>query len=158
MNQLGGNQLARVRTLAHWLDDGIAIPGTRMRFGVDAILDVVPFAGDLAGVALSGWIMLQAARMGASRATLLRMGWNVAIDALAGAVPGIGVFFDAAWKANLRNVALLERQTLDPTGTRRASRRLLLALAAAGVVIVVAGTVATIYLLRAGAALLRHTF
>ena len=152
------NELARVRTLAHWLDDGIRIPGTRIRFGADAILDVVPFAGDVAGVAFSGWIMLQAARMGASRATLLRMGWNIAIDAVAGAVPGIGVIFDAGWKANLRNVALLERQALRPVETGRASRRFLLAQALGGVLLLAAAGVLTYVLLSAASSFIRHTF
>lgn len=116
-------RLDRLRTVAQWLDSKIRIPGTPIRFGFDAIMDIVPFLGDVAGIGFSSWILLEAARMGASKTTLLRMGWNIGIDALAGAVPGIGVFFDAAWKANDRNIALLERHALKPVETRQASRR-----------------------------------
>jgi hypothetical protein len=116
-------RLDRLRTVAQWLDSKIRIPGTPIRFGFDAIMDIVPFLGDVAGIGFSSWILLEAARMGASKTTLLRMGWNIGIDALVGAVPGIGVVFDAAWKANDRNIALLERHALEPVATRTASRR-----------------------------------
>jgi hypothetical protein len=122
-------RLRSIRALARVLDDAFAIPGTRWRFGLDAVMDLVPGVGDVAGVAISGYLMLQAARLGASRWTLARMAGNVAVDALAGALPGIGVIFDGAWKANRRNVRLLEAQLESPERTARASRRWLLLLA-----------------------------
>ncbi|MEO8227246.1 MAG: DUF4112 domain-containing protein [Gemmatimonadota bacterium] len=151
-------ELDRLRTLAHWLDDSFRIPGTPIRFGADAILDVVPFLGDAVGVGFSGWIVLQAARMGASKATLLRMVFNIGVDALAGVIPGLGVIFDAAYKANLKNIALLEGQTLHPAETQRASHRFVSVLAIALLLMLVGAGVATYYLLRAGSALFSRTF
>jgi hypothetical protein len=119
-------QLRSIRALARVLDDAVGIPGTRWRFGLDAVMDLIPGVGDVAGVAISGYLLLQAARLGASRWTLARMAGNIAVDALVGALPGIGVIFDGAWKANRRNVRLLEAQLESPERTARVSRRWLL--------------------------------
>ncbi len=104
------------------MDAGIRIPGTNLRFGLDPILGLVPGAGDAAGAVLAGWILVEAIRLGASRATVLRIAGNVALDALVGAVPLLGDIFDFAWKANLRNVALLERYVAMPAQAARADR------------------------------------
>lgn len=99
----------RVRAVARLLDNAIAIPGTRWRFGFDAIVGVIPVVGDMVGGALSAYIILEAARAEAPRLTLVKMLMNVGIDTLVGSVPAFGDVFDAAWKANVKNVALLER-------------------------------------------------
>jgi len=114
--------LATARTVAYWLDAGIRIPGTNLRFGLDPILGLLPAVGDAAGAVLAGWILVEAVRLGASRATLLRMAGNVALDAGLGAVPYLGDAFDFAWKANLRNVALLQRHLAAPVRAERADR------------------------------------
>ena len=93
--------------LAYWLDAGIRIPGTNLRFGLDPILGLIPGFGDAAGAILAGWILVEAIRLGASRATLLRMAGNVAFDALVGAVPVLGDAFDFVWKAHRMNANLL---------------------------------------------------
>ena len=111
-----------VAKFAYWLDAGFRIPGTNLRFGLDPILGLIPGAGDAAGAVLAGWILIEAIRMGASRATVLRIAGNVALDAGLGAVPIIGDIFDFAWKANLRNVALLERHLAAPDLAARADR------------------------------------
>jgi len=113
---------AAVSKFAYWLDAGIRVPGTNLRFGLDPILGLIPGAGDAAGAVLAAWILVEAVRLGASRATLLRMAGNVALDALVGAVPVLGDIFDFAWKANLRNVALLERHLATPARAARADR------------------------------------
>jgi hypothetical protein len=130
-----------LRRFAEWLDAGIRIPGTSWRFGLDPILGLVPGFGDVAGAVLAGWIFVEAARLGASRATLLRIAGNVALDASAGALPVVGDVFDFAWKANLRNVALLERHLATPTDARRADRTFVVLLAA-GTLVVGAGLLA----------------
>jgi hypothetical protein len=104
------------------LDAGVRIPGTNLRFGLDPILGLIPGAGDAAGAVLAGWILVEAIRMGASRATLVRIAGNVALDAAVGALPFIGDIFDFTWKANLRNVALLERHRAAPDRADRADR------------------------------------
>jgi len=138
---------------AYWLDAGFRIPGTNLRFGLDPLLGLIPGGGDAAGAVLAGWILIEAVRLGASRATLLRIAGNVALDAGLGAVPLIGDIFDFAWKANLRNVALLERHLAAPSRAQRADR-LVLVLVLCGVCVVVLGllawgTLLTVWILRA---------
>ncbi|MGH8692014.1 MAG: DUF4112 domain-containing protein, partial [Burkholderiales bacterium] len=90
------------------LDSSIPIPGTRMTIGLDALVGLVPVVGDLLGVLVSAYILAQAARMGVAKRVLARMALNIAIEGLAGMVPIAGDVFDAAWKANQRNLRLLE--------------------------------------------------
>jgi hypothetical protein len=97
----------RLRRLAWLLDSSIRVPGTRWRVGYDALIGLVPGLGDLAGVLLSTYIVVEAARLGASRGVLARMALNIAIEGLIGAVPLAGDLFDAAFKANQRNIRLL---------------------------------------------------
>ena len=98
------------------------MPGTSLRFGLDPVLGLVPGLGDAAGAVLAAWIFLEAIRLGAPRATLARIASNIAIDALVGAVPVLGDVFDIVWKANLKNVALLEGHALDPAGAGKRDR------------------------------------
>ena len=98
---------ARLNRLAWLLDSSIRVPGTNFRIGLDALLGLLPGAGDVAGVLLSGFIVLEAARMGAPGKALLLMVFNVAVEAFLGTLPLAGDLFDAAWKANQRNVSLL---------------------------------------------------
>jgi hypothetical protein len=99
----------RVRVLARLLDSSITIPGTNLKFGLDPIIGLIPGIGDLMGAVMSGYIILEAVRADVPNVTLVRMLVNVGIDTLLGAVPALGDVFDAAWKSNTMNVALLER-------------------------------------------------
>lgn len=90
--------------------------------------------GDAAGAILSGWILLEAAGQGLPRATLLRMTINIGIDSLVGAVPFLGDAFDFVWKANQRNLALLERHLADPARAGKMDRLFMTLLAVAVVV------------------------
>jgi len=132
---------AAVSKLAYWLDAGIRIPGTSLRFGLDPILGLIPGFGDAAGAILAGWILVEAVRLGASRATVIRIAGNVALDAAVGAIPLLGDIFDFAWKANLRNVALLERHLAAPDRAERADRSFVLLLIG-GVVVMALGSLA----------------
>ena len=112
MDSLTGREraiLKRTRTMARLLDEAVSIPLINYRVGLDPVLSTVPVSGDAAGAALSLYIVAEAARLGVPRGTLLRMLLYVAIDTAAGGVPVLGTFIDAVWKANKRNVALLER-------------------------------------------------
>ena len=113
--------IRRVDALAHLLDDSIPVPGTGMRFGLDAVIGLVPGLGDAAGALLSSWIVLEGARLGAGVSVVLRMLLNVAIEAVVGAIPVLGDLFDAGWKANLRNIRLLHRAIDAPGAARRSS-------------------------------------
>lgn len=117
-------ELDNARALARVLDTAVGIPGTKLRFGLDAILGLIPGAGDAVSAALSGYIILAAARAGASKPVLLRMVGNVVLDTVVGAIPVLGDVFDVAFRSNSRNVALLERVALDPVTVDRGSRRL----------------------------------
>lgn len=113
--------LEHLRRVSHQLDDSIRLP-FGVRVGWDAVLGLIPGFGDGAGALLSTYVVLQAARLGAPAPVLLRMVGNVGIEAVFGAVPLLGDVFDAAWKANLRNVALLQRHLDSPESTTRASK------------------------------------
>jgi hypothetical protein len=115
-------RVERLRRLAVLLDDSIPIPGTRFRIGVESIFGLLPGAGDLAGGAFSLYILLQAARMGVPRPLLVRMATNLVVDVVAGAVPILGDLFDAGFKANMRNLDLLERHVHRPVASTRSSR------------------------------------
>lgn len=101
--------LARLETLAHLMDTAFVIPGLNRRVGFDALIGLVPVVGDVAGVVISSFIVYEAKRLGAPRWLIGRMALNVAFDGLVGAVPLAGDLFDAAFKANRRNVQLLRR-------------------------------------------------
>lgn len=115
-------RVERLQRLARLWDSAIRIPGTQVRVGLDPLVGLVPGLGDAAGALVAAYIVLEAARFDVPGATLLRMLANVAIDALVGTVPVLGDIFDVAWRANLKNVALIEHHLADPHGARRASR------------------------------------
>ena len=102
-------RLARLRRLAWLLDAQFRLPGTRFRFGVNSLLGLSPVAGDVALGAVSLYLIWEAKRLGAPTPLLGQMLANVAIEVAGGAVPIVGDLFDMAFKANLRNLDLLER-------------------------------------------------
>ena len=112
----------RLAALAWLLDSSIPIPGTRLSVGIDALIGLLPVAGDLAGVLLSGYILSEAARLGAPKSVLVRMSLNVGVEGVVGIVPLAGDLFDAVWKANQRNVRLLDDWLDQPQKTERSSR------------------------------------
>ncbi len=134
-------QVDRLRSLAHLLDDAIPIPGTNYRVGIDPILGLFPAIGDYLGMILSAYIVFQAFRMGVPKETLLRMGVNVAIDTLVGIVPILGDLFDAGWKANQKNVALVESNLDSPESRQKSDLGFILLLLGALVLAIVVITV-----------------
>lgn len=124
----------RLNQLAWLLDSSIPIPGTRLTVGLDALIGLFPVVGDLLGVLISSYIVNEAARLGAPKIVLLRMAVNIGVEGVIGIIPLAGDVFDAAWKANQRNVRLLGAWLDRPGKIERASRlfgvSLVLALAA----------------------------
>lgn len=112
--------MERLRSLSTLLDNSITIPGTSYRIGLDPFLGLLPGVGDYAGAAISAFIVIQGARLGASKTTLTRMVTNIIIESFAGSVPIVGDIFDASWKANLKNVALLENHVASSTRREKA--------------------------------------
>lgn len=99
----------RLASLAHLLDSSIRVPGTRFSFGLDSILSVVPVVGSFVGAGISAYVVIEAWRLGAGRGILAAMLGNIALDTVLGSVPVVGFVFDAIYKANNRNVAILRR-------------------------------------------------
>ena len=138
----------QLKWLAWLLDSSIPIPGTRFTIGVEALIGLFPFIGDLVGVALSSYILSQAARLGAPKSVLLRMSFNVAVEGVVGIIPLAGDVFDAAFKANQRNVRLLEAWLEDPRRTVRSSRFVGAAIVVGVIVFLVLLVLAAIALVR----------
>jgi hypothetical protein len=97
----------RMEKLAWLLDGSLRVPGTRLRFGLDSIIGLIPGVGDVAGLLLGGAILYESLRVGAPRELITRMLGNSAADAIGGLIPGVGDLFDFAFKSNARNVRLL---------------------------------------------------
>ena len=110
----------RLKTIAYLMDESIRLPGG-YRIGWDGIIGLVPGIGDVAGLTVSAYIIAESARLGASKSVLLRMSANAAIDAILGAIPVLGDLFDFTFKANRRNLHLLQSQLDVPQRTRRVS-------------------------------------
>jgi hypothetical protein len=106
--------LRRMETVAYALDKSIRIPETDASIGLDAILGIVPVAGDLLSAGISGYIVAESANLGVSYATLLRMVVNISIDVVGGSIPYVGTFFDSVWKANKRNVECALEELAEP--------------------------------------------
>ena len=102
----GLRQLDRLATL---MDAQFKVPGTNFRFGLDGLLGLIPGAGDLSTFAVSGYMLWIMAHNGASGYVLARMILNVLVDAIVGAIPFIGDIFDFAFKANMRNMRLMQQ-------------------------------------------------
>lgn len=131
-------RLDQLRRLARLLDDGLRIPGTQIGIGLDPIIGLIPGVGDAAGAIMGAAILMEAARRGVPRATLVRIVGNVVLDAALGSVPVAGDLFDVFWKANRRNMSLLERHAADPIAARRDDRTLVWVLCGAALVVVAA--------------------
>ena len=111
--QSRAERIARLDALASLLDTAFLVPGTNIRFGVDALIGLVPGIGDAITTLMSLYIVQEARALGAPRHLIARMLVNVALDGVVGAVPLLGDAFDVMWRANRRNMALLQRHLAD---------------------------------------------
>ena len=110
--------LTRLDALARLMDSAFEIPGTGIRFGLDAIVGLLPGIGDAISSAVSIYLIKEARRLGAPRLLVGRMMWNVVVDTAVGSVPVAGDMFDVIFRANLKNMALL-RTHLEKYGVSR---------------------------------------
>jgi hypothetical protein len=129
------DRLRRLDWLSRILDLAFPIPGTRFRIGLDGLLGLIPGVGDPVGAALSSYLIFEAARLGVPKLTLIRMIGNVAIESLVGIVPILGDIFDIAWKANVRNMALLRAHSGELNRRIRSPHQVVVLVVAALVVI-----------------------
>ena len=123
IRQLSPGQTQRLdalRKISQLLDSAFQLPGTSYRVGLDPILGLVPFLGDLVSPLFTIGLLWQARELGIPKVVQLRMIFNVALDTLLGLVPVVGDLFDFAWKSNNMNLALLERHAYEehPASTR----------------------------------------
>lgn len=101
--------LRRLQRLAGFMDSALRIPGTRWRVGADALIGLLPGIGDSATALVSLYLVAEAWRLGATTGTKARMLGNVAVDLIVGSIPLVGDIFDVGFRANRRNVDLLQR-------------------------------------------------
>lgn len=142
----GRRGLERLRSLARLFDQAFAIPGTRFRFGIDALFGLVPGLGDVAGAMVAVYALHVARTLRAPATIQLHMLSNIAIDATVGTVPVLGDLFDFFYKAQTRNLALLEAWAGSPAATARRSRRGLVLMSIAIVLVFAALTVTCVWL------------
>lgn len=100
-------RLRRLSWLSRLLDEWMRIPGTSYRVGLDGLIGFVPGVGDAVGAMLSAYILYEAIKLGLPASTLIRMGGNIALETVVGSIPLVGDVFDVAWKANKKNLALI---------------------------------------------------
>jgi len=144
----GPGRLGAARTLSRLLDRQFRVPGTSIRFGLDPLLGLLPVGGDVIGALSSGYILYVGWRSGAPGALLGRMLANVAVDTVVGSIPVLGDLFDAGWKANVRNVALLE-EWLGEEGSAGPGSPAILVGIVVTLVLLLAGVVALFWWLAA---------
>lgn len=100
----------RMQTVANLLDTAFVIPGTKQRVGIDAIIGLIPGAGDIMTTLLSSYIIWEARNLGVSRVALGRMLANLGIHAVVGSLPLVGDIFDAFFRVNQRNMRIVRKQ------------------------------------------------
>ena len=132
-------KLLRLKLLSERLDELTKIPGTNQKIGIDAIIGVIPILGDFIGVVFSTYIMYSGIKMGVSSKVLTKMAANIAIEFIIGWIPIIGDVFDILWKANKRNVELIE----DATAEKQVNEKLNY-LIIASLIILILGTILVI--------------
>lgn len=138
----------RLRALARLLDSAVRIPGTNIRFGLDALIGLIPGVGDASGAAMAGYIVLAAARMGVPKAVIGRMVLNIGVDTVVGAIPLLGDIFDVRFRANLRNSALLDRYLTEPAAAKRSSKWIVAAAISGIVLLALGGFALTVMVVR----------
>jgi hypothetical protein len=119
MNQLNYNdrdeipKMQWISRLSYLMDKQFRFPGTNFRFGLDPLLNLIPIAGDMTGLLISGGLLLAMVRKGASNKVVVLMTINILLDATIGAIPVIGQIFDFFFRANSRNIQLMREHYLE---------------------------------------------
>ncbi|MEG3877943.1 DUF4112 domain-containing protein [Microcoleus sp. herbarium7] len=132
--------LRRLRRISHLLDNAIPIPGTKHRIGLDPILGLIPGGGDLVGSIFAGYVVFKSAQMGVPQETLIKMATNIVFDTVAGTVPVAGDLLDVAWKANVKNIELLDAHLGSPEQGKKADWLFVAALLL-GLMLIVGGVI-----------------
>lgn len=136
-------RIDQLAMLSHLLDRAFRVPGTSWRFGLDAVIGLVPGLGDIVGAFVGAYSLWTARQLGAPASVQARMVMNLAVDGTVGLVPFAGDLFDFAFKAHSRNHALLTRWLQTPHQTRKSS----LAVVTLGALVLLAFLLAAVWLL-----------
>lgn len=143
-------ELKDLDQLAKWMDSVFEIPGTKVKFGLDALLGLFPGVGDTLTSLVSIYILQSASQMGVSKLTMMRMAANIGVDYVVGVVPVLGDVFDVYWKSNEKNIALLRAHTSANPTTRRQLQRgdwIFLAILATGLITLLIGSMVVAFLI-----------
>jgi hypothetical protein len=138
----------QLRTLARLWDELIRLPVIGRRIGLDALVGLLPGVGDAASAVVASWGIVVAYRLGAPASILTRMTANIALDTVIGAIPLLGDLFDIGWRAQRRNVELLERWLDSPHAVQRSSRLMLVTIVATALGVVAATCWMVVMLVR----------
>ncbi len=139
--------LNHIEKAVHFLDSKYRIPGTPFRFGLDPILGIIPFAGDIVTLIIQGLLAVEMLRYGASGRVAARMFINILMDTLLGGIPIIGAIVDLLFKANTRNLRLLKEHYEEDKHKGSATKVVLLFIAAIVGLLLIA-TIGFILLIR----------
>jgi Domain of unknown function (DUF4112) len=149
---------ARLEPLFRWvaivMDELIAFPNTKFKFGLDPLIGLIPGIGDTASAIVSALVLIQAARRGLPKILLARMSLNILINEIVGIIPGLGDAFSFWFKSNKRNYELLLAHTAEPRRARASDWVFVIATLAALFLIVATGILISLLVLRAIAQLL----
>src|SRR5438034_2043435 len=137
------------RWLALIMDGFLRVPGTKLRFGLDPIIGLLPGIGDVASAIISAVALIHAARCGLPKILLARMAMNILINELVGIIPGLGDAFSFWFKSNVRNYELLRNYSAAPARSRKGDWIFLVAVLSLLFVIVCAGLIVTVLVLQA---------
>ena len=140
---------SRFRWLALIMDDFLRVPGTKLRFGLDPIIGLLPGIGDVTSAIISAVALVHAARSGVPKILLARMAMNILINELVGIIPGLGDAFSFWFKSNVRNYELLRRYSAASGGSRRGDWIFVIAVLSLLFVIVCGGLIVTVLVLEA---------
>jgi hypothetical protein len=152
----GAHLESRFRWLALIMDDLLRVPGTKLRFGLDPIIGLLPGIGDVTAAIVSAAAFVHAARSGVPKILLARMAMNILINELVGIIPGLGDAFSFWFKSNVRNYKLLRGYSAAPSRSRRADWIFVIAFLGLLFVIVCAGLIVTVLVLNAVGRFLFH--
>jgi hypothetical protein len=149
---------ARLEPLFRWvavvMDELIAFPNTKFKFGLDPLIGLVPGIGDTASAIVSALVLIQAARRGVPKILLARMSLNILINEIVGIIPGLGDAFSFWFKSNKRNYELLLAHTATPQRARASDWLFVIVVLAALFIVVATGIFVSFLVLRAIAQLL----
>ncbi len=112
-------KLQQLRKLSDLWDRSLGIPGTKFRVGLESLFGLLPVGGDVLGIVFSVYLLIQALEFNLPKSILARMVFNIIVDGVVGSVPIVGDIFDTTWKANTKNVNLLEAHLRDPVKSHK---------------------------------------